>query len=407
MPACSPEQARAIVLASDGCRTAKVKVAEPGQEPGEDEARLEAVRDALGPDGLVRIDANGGWSVDEAVARIPVLERAAGGLEYVEQPVASVEDLALVRRRVEVPIAADESIRRAEDPYRVRDLEAADIAVLKVQPLGGVRACLRIAEDIGLPVVVCSALESSVGIAAGLALAAALPELPHACGLATVQLLTGDVVADPLLPVDGALPVRRPAVDPCPAGGAGRLAGPGGALATPDGRGRGRAAGSSARDAPRTLLATWLVDQLVERGLTDAVLCPGSRNAPLSFALAADGRVTLHTRIDERTAGFLALGLAKASRRPVAVVTTSGTAAANLHPAVLEAAHAGVPAGRGHRRPAGPAARHRRQPDHRPGPALRRRRQLRRPDRPRPPTPSTPPGSPTARSTSTASSTTR
>ena len=213
IPACDPERAREIVLASAGCRTAKVKVAEPGQDPGEDEARLEAVRDALGADGLVRIDANGAWSVDEAISRIGVLERAAGGLEYVEQPVASVEDLAVVRRRVDVPIAADESIRRAADPYRVRDLEAADIAVLKVQPLGGVRACLRIAEDIGLPVVVSSAVESSIGIAAGVALAAALPELPHACGLATVQLLTGDVVADPLLPVDGALPVRRPTVD--------------------------------------------------------------------------------------------------------------------------------------------------------------------------------------------------
>ena len=213
VPACSPERAREIVLGSGGCRTAKVKVAEPGQDPGEDEARLEAVRDALGADGLIRIDANGGWSVEEAVSRIGVLERSAGGLEYVEQPVASVEDLAIVRRRVSVPIAADESIRRAADPYRVRDLEAADIAVLKVQPLGGVRACLRIAEDIGMPVVVSSAVESSIGIAAGVALAAALPELPYACGLATVQLLTDDVVADPLLPVDGALPVRRPDVD--------------------------------------------------------------------------------------------------------------------------------------------------------------------------------------------------
>jgi O-succinylbenzoate synthase len=214
VPACSPERARQIVLASAGCRTAKVKVAETGQDPGEDEVRLEAVRDALGPDGLIRIDANGGWDVDEAVRRIGVLDRAAGGLEYVEQPVAGVEDLALVRRKVSVPIAADESIRRAADPYRVRDLAAADIAVLKVQPLGGVRACLRIAEDIGLPVVVSSAIESSIGIAAGVALAAALPELPHACGLATVQLLTDDVVIDPLLPVDGALPVRRPVIDP-------------------------------------------------------------------------------------------------------------------------------------------------------------------------------------------------
>ena len=112
-----------------------------------------------------------------------------------------------------MPIAADESIRRADDPYLVRDLEAADVAVLKVQPLGGVRACLRIAEDIGLPVVVSSAVESSVGIAAGVALAAALPELHHACGLATVQLLRDDVAVAPLLPVDGMLPVGRPEVD--------------------------------------------------------------------------------------------------------------------------------------------------------------------------------------------------
>ena len=189
-------------------------VAEPGQVLADDEARLEAVRDALGPGGLVRVDANGAWDVDTAVAAIGALERAAAGLEYVEQPCAAVEDLAAVRRRVEVPIAADESIRRAADPYRVRDLGAADIAVLKVQPLGGVRACLRIAHDIGLPVVVSSALESSVGIAAGVALAAALPELPHACGLATVQLLTDDLVHEPLLPVDGALPVRTPTVDP-------------------------------------------------------------------------------------------------------------------------------------------------------------------------------------------------
>ncbi|WP_205126421.1 o-succinylbenzoate synthase [Nocardioides nitrophenolicus] len=215
VPAVGPERAHEIVLAG-GCRTAKVKVAEPGQSLAEEEARLEAVRaalDALGPGGRIRVDANGGWSVDEAVAAIARLDRAAGGLEYAEQPVASVEDLALVRRRVSVPVAADESIRRAEDPYRVRELDAADIAVLKVQPLGGVRACLEIAERIGLPVVVSSALETSVGIAAGVALAAALPELPYACGLATVQLLTDDVAATPLLPVDGALPVVRPAVE--------------------------------------------------------------------------------------------------------------------------------------------------------------------------------------------------
>lgn len=212
VPAVGPEEAATIVRRG-GCRTAKVKVAEPGQTLADDQARLEAVRDALGPGGAVRVDANGGWSVDDAVRAVAQLDRAAGGLEYVEQPCATVEELARVRRAVGVPIAADESIRRAADPYRVRDLEAADVAVLKVQPLGGVRACLRIADDIGLPVVVSSALETSVGIAAGVALAAALPELPYACGLATVQLLTGDLAAESLVPVDGQLPVTRPEVD--------------------------------------------------------------------------------------------------------------------------------------------------------------------------------------------------
>jgi o-succinylbenzoate synthase len=213
VPAVGPEQAYQIAR-EGGCATAKVKVAEPGQSLADDQARVEAVRDALGPSGRVRVDANGAWSVDDAIAAVKALDAAASGLEYVEQPCATVEELAAVRRSVDVPIAADESIRRAADPYRVRDLEAADIAVLKVQPLGGVRACLRIAEDIDLPVVVSSALETSVGIAAGLALAAALPSLPYACGLATVQLLTADVVAEPLRPVGGVLPVKAPAVDP-------------------------------------------------------------------------------------------------------------------------------------------------------------------------------------------------
>ena len=211
VPVVSPEEAHRIVSTS-GCATAKVKVADPGTPLAGDLARVEAVRDALGPGGQVRVDANGAWSVDDAVAAIVALDKAAGGLEYVEQPCASVEDLAAVRRRVDVPIAADESIRRAEDPYRVRDLEAADIAVLKVQPLGGVRACVRIAEDIGLPVVVSSALETSLGLAAGVALAAALPRRDHPCGLATRALLTDDVAEPELVPVDGLLSVRRPLV---------------------------------------------------------------------------------------------------------------------------------------------------------------------------------------------------
>jgi O-succinylbenzoate synthase len=210
VPAVGPERAHAIVAAS-GCRTAKVKVAEPGQSPADDLARVEAVRDALGPAGAIRVDANAAWDVDTAVTRIAELD--AVGLEYVEQPCATLAELAALRRRIDVRVAADEVVRRAADPLAVDLREACDVVVLKVQPLGGVRAALRVAEAHGLPCVVSSALESSVGIAAGVALAAALPELPFACGLATVALFTGDVTRDPLLPVDGALPVRRPEPD--------------------------------------------------------------------------------------------------------------------------------------------------------------------------------------------------
>lgn len=212
VPAVGPREARSAVATSGGCRTAKVKVAEQGQTLADDVARVEAVADALGAGGRLRVDANGGWSVDEAVTAIAALDRAAGGLEYVEQPCRTVHELAAVRRRAEVPVAADESIRRAGDPLRVKTLEAADIAVLKVQPLGGIGACLRIAEQLELPVVVSSALESSIGLAAGLALAAALPELPYACGLHTLGLLDGRIAVD--LPVTGGtMRVGRGAVD--------------------------------------------------------------------------------------------------------------------------------------------------------------------------------------------------
>jgi O-succinylbenzoate synthase len=210
VPAVAAEQAHAIVSAS-GCRTAKVKVAEPGQSPADDLARVEAVRDALGPAGAIRVDANAAWDVDTAVARIADLDRV--GLEYVEQPCATLEELAALRRRIDVRIAADEVVRRSADPLRVDLREACDVVVLKVQPLGGVRAALRVAEAHGLPCVVSSALESSIGIAAGVALAAALPELPFACGLATVALFTDDVTSASLLPVDGALAVARPEPD--------------------------------------------------------------------------------------------------------------------------------------------------------------------------------------------------
>jgi O-succinylbenzoate synthase len=211
VPAVGPDRAHEIVAGS-GCRTAKVKVAEAGQADADDMARVEAVRDAIGPDGRVRVDANGAWDVQHAARMLRELDRF--GLEYAEQPCASLAELAELRGLVNVPLAADESIRRAEDPLAVRAAGAADVLVLKVQPLGGVRAALRIAQECGLPVVVSSAVESSVGLAAGVALAAALPEVPYDCGLATMSLLTGDVTADPLAASGGALPVRTAVPDP-------------------------------------------------------------------------------------------------------------------------------------------------------------------------------------------------
>ncbi|MEU7893164.1 o-succinylbenzoate synthase [Nonomuraea sp. NPDC049152] len=210
IPAVPAERAHELVRQA-GCGTAKVKVAERGQSFADDLARVEAVRDALGPSGRLRVDANGAWDVPTAVRHLKKLN--AFDLEYAEQPCATLDELAAVRRAVDVLIAADESIRRAEDPLKVRAAEAADIAVVKVQPLGGVRAALRVVEACGLPAVVSSAVETSVGLAAGVALAAALPSLPYACGLGTMSLLSGDVVGDSLTPADGFLPVSRPAVD--------------------------------------------------------------------------------------------------------------------------------------------------------------------------------------------------
>lgn len=213
VPVVLPERAHELVAAS-GCRTAKVKVADARSSLVDDCDRVAAVRSALGPGGAIRVDANTAWDVDSAVKSIRELDRAAGGLEYVEQPCPSIEELASVRRKVNVRIAADESIRRAEDPLKVAVAGAADVAVIKVAPLGGVRRALEVAEACGLPCVVSSAVETSVGLAAGLALAGALPSLEFACGLGTRSLLTGDVTSASLSPVDGYLPVLRTSPEP-------------------------------------------------------------------------------------------------------------------------------------------------------------------------------------------------
>ena len=183
-----------------GHNDVKVKVGDPG-----DVDRVAAVRQAIGPHANLRVDANGAWDVETALERIGRMKRY--DLELVEQPVASIEDLATVRRKVDVPIAADECVRTVADARRLQ----ADVLVVKVPPLGGFAATLRIVEAAGLPVVVSSMFETSVGISAGLALAAALDDLPYACGLGAPR---PDIVADPLVPVAGMLVVRRPVPDP-------------------------------------------------------------------------------------------------------------------------------------------------------------------------------------------------
>ncbi|MDP9800564.1 O-succinylbenzoate synthase [Arcanobacterium wilhelmae] len=201
VPAVGPEEAERIAARS-GAHTAKVKIAQEGQTHADDVERIEAVRSAL-PSAAIRVDVNGKWSVEQAVQWLPDLDRAAGGLQYAEQPCATTAELAQLRRLVSVPIAADESIRRVADPLEVRRLAAADVAVIKNQPLGGVWRALELADQLGLPTVVSSALETSVGLAAGLGFAAALPRLDHACGLGTLSLFDGDTAVSPIVPVDG------------------------------------------------------------------------------------------------------------------------------------------------------------------------------------------------------------
>ena len=209
VPAVAAAQVSEVLARFPGAQTAKVKVAEPGQTLTDDVDRVDAVRELVG---TVRVDANGGWTVAQAVRAAAALT-ADGPLEYLEQPCATVDELAELRRRIDVPIAADESIRKADDPLAVVRAGAADIAVLKVAPLGGVSALLGIAAQIDIPVVISSALDSAVGIAAGLTAAAAMPQLRHACGLGTGRLFVEDV-APAAIPVDGYLAVGPVTPDP-------------------------------------------------------------------------------------------------------------------------------------------------------------------------------------------------
>ncbi len=214
LPAVTADAVAGILARYAGTRTVKVKVAEPGQALADDVARVKATRAFLGAEGRIRIDANGGWNVDEAEHAAHAL--AAYDLEYLEQPCATVEELVELRGRLhdwQLPIAADESVRKAEDPLAVARAGAADLLVIKAQPLGGIHRALQIVAEAGLPVVVSSALDTSVGISMGAALAAAIPELDFDCGLATVGLLEMDVATEPLIAVDGSITVRRVELD--------------------------------------------------------------------------------------------------------------------------------------------------------------------------------------------------
>jgi len=208
VPAIEAARVAEVLARFPGCRTAKVKVAEPGQSLADDIARVRAVREAMGPEGRIRIDANGFWNVDEAEHAVHALGEY--DLEYVEQPCATVPELADLRRRVKymgIPVAADESVRKSADPLAVARAGAADLLVIKAQPLGGVTHALQIVTAAGLPAIVSSALDTAIGLSQGAALAAALPTLDFDCGLGTASLFLDDV-AD-RRPVDGSIPVGR------------------------------------------------------------------------------------------------------------------------------------------------------------------------------------------------------
>lgn len=212
VPAVDAVRVADVLARFDGCRTAKVKVAERGQSLADDLARVRAVREAMGPEGRIRIDANGGWNLDEAERAIH--ELGESDLEYVEQPCATVDELAELRYRVKhkgIPIAADESIRKAADPLAVAQAKAADLIVIKAQPLGGIRRALSIVAETGLPAVVSSALDTAIGLSQGAALAASLPDLDYDCGLGTASLFADDV-AD-ARPVGGFVSTARVSPD--------------------------------------------------------------------------------------------------------------------------------------------------------------------------------------------------
>ena len=194
-----------LVASYPGVKTYKVKV---GDNLSEDIVRLARIR-SLGRKVNIRIDVNGLWSVEQALTNLYAFYENVGPFEYVEQPCATLDELRELKSKIRIPlkIAVDELIRKSEDPFALDLQGAADIVMLKVQPLGGIKRAHAIAQHHKLPVVVSSALESAVGINYGLTLAASFEEMSFDCGLATGSLLAQDVAHLPI--TDGMMQISE------------------------------------------------------------------------------------------------------------------------------------------------------------------------------------------------------
>ena len=194
-----------LVASYPGVKTYKVKV---GDNLSEDIVRLARIR-SLGRKVNIRIDVNGLWSVEQALTNLYAFYENVGPFEYVEQPCATLDELRELKSKIRIPlkIAVDEVIRKSADPFSLELQGAADIVMLKVQPLGGIRNAHALAAHHKLPVVVSSALESAVGINYGLILAASFEEMSYDCGLGTGSLLAKNVAEIPI--VDGKMQIQR------------------------------------------------------------------------------------------------------------------------------------------------------------------------------------------------------
>jgi O-succinylbenzoate synthase len=217
LPAVPTNEVAKVLGRAGKFTTVKIKVADPKQTAADDLARILEVRN-LFPDVKLRLDANGGYTVAQALELIAELEKDFIDLEFFEQPVATIAELAELRVEIaksghKVKIAADESVRRSSDPLAVELAGAADLLVLKSAPLGGINNALAVANSSKLNICASSAMQSSIGLAAELHFAACLPELNYDAGLGTGYLFGGDLTADRLIPENGILELRRPEIN--------------------------------------------------------------------------------------------------------------------------------------------------------------------------------------------------